>query len=178
MSRRSSWAATCVVAVAAVALSGCGGGSSEEPGTTASAGSATQVSTPATQTSAPDAATSAAATKTPADDETPAKAKLDAYVADGRRQVKAAMSDAMRQTYSDVRVEPVYPSGVEFVYVFRKQVDAAVASGQLEKSAPVLDATFDTQIAPEMKAEGLEHPSATWTYLNPDGSRVWRHTAS
>jgi hypothetical protein len=77
--------------------------------------------------------------------------------------------------YSKVRVDPVYPSGIEYVYVFSEAVDASGVE-RIDSFRPVLRAAFFSQVAPELEAAGFPHPSATWTYRNPDRSLVWTHT--
>ncbi|GAB3763298.1 hypothetical protein GCM10027600_08620 [Nocardioides ginsengisegetis] len=77
--------------------------------------------------------------------------------------------------YASIRVKPVYPDGIEFVYVYREPVDASRVAHYLDTQVPLLKATFRTQIAPEMKRNGWTTPSATWTYDNPDGTVVWTH---
>jgi hypothetical protein len=106
----------------------------------------------------------------------PSKADLDAYVSAGRRGLKSMLGPSLKKVYSTIQVEPVYPSGIKYVYVFRNQVDVAQAAKQLKTQAPVLKAAFHTQVASEMKRLGFAHPSATWTYMNSDGSLIWTRT--
>lgn len=84
----------------------------------------------------------------------------------------------MWQVYSSIRIRPVYPSGIEYVYSFKSAVRASRGAKYLDSQVPVLKAIFRTQVGPELRRLGFVHPSATWTYVNPDGSRVWTHTMS
>jgi hypothetical protein len=106
----------------------------------------------------------------------PSKALLDEYVAQSQKQLDTQLADAFKNLYSDISIRPSYPSGVEIVYVFKQAVSPSVATDSLNQSAPILRKTFTTLMAPEMKTLGFAHPSATWTYRNPDGSLVWTIT--
>lgn len=102
---------------------------------------------------------------------------LDDFVA----EVDASVEDAlgpMADSYSDVRVEAVPPSGIEYIYVFAEEVDPDEATAQFDSSASMLETTFENQVAPSMEQAGIESPSATWTYQNPDGSEIWSRTFS
>ncbi|GAB3785338.1 hypothetical protein [Nocardioides ungokensis] len=80
--------------------------------------------------------------------------------------------------FTSIRINPVYPSGIEFVYVYKVRVDVAATSDYLDTQLPLLKATFRTLVEPEVTKFGLQHPSAAWTYKNPDGTLVWGHTVS
>lgn len=102
---------------------------------------------------------------------------LDDFVA----EVDAGVEDAlgpMADAYSDVRVEAVPPSGIEYIYVFAEEVDPDEATAQFDSSASMLETTFENQVAPSMEQAGIDSPSATWTYQNPDGSEIWSRTFS
>ena len=73
-------------------------------------------------------------------------------------------------------IEPVYPNGIEYVYVFRDAVDVARASKALKDQASVLRSSYRSQILPEMEGLGFEDPTVTWTYRNPDGTTIWTLT--
>ena len=154
-------AAACIIAVV---LSGCAEG-------TLDADSVAPQTVGASNQSA--AEQSAAAKKAAAKK---AAAKLDAYVALARQQVKSVYGDAFEKMYSEVRVESTYPSGIEFVYVYKEFVDASAARTQLDSFAPTLETTFETMMASEMERAGIARPRATWTYRNADGTMIWTHT--
>ena len=104
------------------------------------------------------------------------KADLDAFVAQGRQALKSMMTEQMRSTFSSIKITPDYPSGVTYVYVFRKAVDPDGAAKQLDSSAATLKGIFTRTVGPALEAQGFANPSATWTYENPDGSVVWSRT--
>ena len=108
--------------------------------------------------------------------EAPSRADLDAYVTAGERAMESMLGPGLKKLYESVDIEPVYPDGIEYVYVFKKEVDAVRGSTALKKQTPVLRASSRTQIVPEMKRLGFDDPSVTWTYRNPDGSTIWTLT--
>ena len=75
-------------------------------------------------------------------------------------------------------MKPRYPSGIEYIYVFRDAIDVTAGATRLDTQLPLLKAAFRTQVKPEMSRLGFFRPSATWTYVNPDGTVVWSHTLS
>lgn len=175
MGRRTSLSGTVAVFTASVLLSGCGGGGTTQAdaGTSHSAAPAT----PATATMSATPATTAAQAEAPSSS-APSKADLDTYAATAERGMKSALGPSIKKVYSSIRIEPVYPSGIKYVYVFKEQVHASKVAKYLDTQVPLLKAAFRTQVAPEMKRLGYAHPSATWTYLNHDGSPIWSRTIS
>ena len=162
---RTTAAAACV---AGLVLSGCAGDAEtstalERTDTTRAAAPA-KPAAPAKKDKHADAASRA-----------PSKADLNAYIAKARRQVKAAFG-SFNGMYSEVRINPVYPNGMQFVYVYSEFVDVSGGAEYLDTSAPILRKTFVTLIAPEMERIGFARPKATWTYLNPDESLIWTRT--
>lgn len=109
----------------------------------------------------------------------PAHAKLKNYAAFLQRGVRKTYGRAFAHTFAAIRVAPVYPSGLKFVYVYQNFVDVPSAVRRLRTTVPVLQASFTSEMEPEMKRMGFsDHPSVTWAYLNPDGSPIWSYTAS
>jgi hypothetical protein len=151
--------AAALACATALLLSGCGGGTSAASSGTPEAGASTGHA-------------DASGTKAPS------KADLDAYVATVQRGMKSSIGSSVKKVYSSIRTEPVYPSGIKYVYVFKNQVDVSKGAQYLDTQLPLLKAAFRTQVAPEMKRVGFAHPSATWTYVNPDGTLIWTHTVS
>jgi hypothetical protein len=157
------------VAVACAALlAGCQGGSGE-----------------------PDAATSTSDTPSPTVSDSPSpspgttdensgggssKADLDAFVAQGRQALKSMMTKEMRTTFSSIKIQPDYPSGITYVYVFRKKVDPDGAGKQLDSSSSALENIFTQTVGPALESQGFANPQATWTYQNPDGTVIWSKT--
>jgi hypothetical protein len=106
------------------------------------------------------------------------KDTLDSYVASANRGLKAAFGSSLKKVYSSIDIQPVYPDGIRYVYVFKNTVDPTVGAKYIDHTVPVLKSTFSTQVAPEMKKLGIAHPTVTWRYVNPDGSVVWTRTFS
>lgn len=175
MRRHASLAAAPMLA-AVLALSGCGTAAVGTADTGPHISDIRPANPPSPRRSAPAAAHARRTAHSKPGD--PAHAKLDAYAAVARRQFKATYGHSFDKLYSAVRILPVYPGGLKFVYVFQNFVDVATAARHLRTTVPILGAAFTSQVEPQMKQEGFPHPSATWTYLNPDGSLVWSHTAS
>jgi hypothetical protein len=78
--------------------------------------------------------------------------------------------------YSKVRIKAVHPNGIKYVYVFSKSVDSSQAAGYFDALVPTLRTMFKTVLAPALRSQGFAHPTATFAYFNPDGSRVWART--
>ena len=171
MVRATSLCGTVAAFIASVLLSGCGGGTpAVNAGTshTAAPATATTPATPATPATGADAPGASA----------PSRADLDTFAATAERGLKSALGPSIKKVYSSIRIEPVYPSGIKYVYVFKKQVRVSKVAKYLDTQVPLLKAAFRTQVAPEMKRLGFAHPSATWSYLNHDGSPIWSRTMS
>jgi hypothetical protein len=157
MVRKLSSAAAAAVCAVSLLLSGCGGTSGARSDTGGSGPSSAQ--------------SGSSAGSVP-------KAVLDAYVSNAKQHMKSAFGGSFKKIYSSIDIQPVYPDGIKYVYVFKNTVDPTVGAKYLDKSVPVLKATFRTQVAPEMKRLGIAHPSVTWRYVDPDGSLVWTRTFS
>ena len=106
----------------------------------------------------------------------PSRALLAAYAAEAQQQFDSTFGDALATLYSDITIRPRYPNGLEIVYVYQHNVSPASVTPELEQGAPVLKSMFENVMAPELRAHGLLHPTATYTYRNPDGSLVWSRT--
>jgi hypothetical protein len=151
-------------------LAGCQGGN-DQPDAQAST----------SDTPSPTASDTLTPTPTPeaTDDSTgggSSKADLDAFVAQGRQALKSMMTKEMTKTFSSIKIEPDYPSGITYVYVFRNAVDPDAAAKQLKSSATMLKGTFTQTVGPALESQGFANPSATWTYENPDGTVLWSKT--
>jgi hypothetical protein len=106
----------------------------------------------------------------------PSKALLDSYAAQAQTQFESMYGDALKKLFMDITIKPQYPNGLEIVYVYKQAVSPAAARAQIEQGAPVLKQTFESIMAPELKAHGLVNPTATFTYENPDGTVIWSRT--
>jgi hypothetical protein len=157
MVRRFSLAAAGAVCAVSVLVSGCGGTS----GTSSDAAQSGSASTPSGSSTG-----------------SVPKAVLDAYVAKAKQGMKAAFGGSFKKIYSSIDIQPVYPDGIKYVYVFKNTVDPTLGAKYIDHTAPVLKTTFRTQVAPEMRKLGIAHPTVTWRYVNPDGSLVWTRTFS
>lgn len=149
-------------------LAGCQGGNNDPAAqaSTSDTPSPTASDTPAPTTETTDESTGSGSSK----------ADLDAFVAQGRQALKSMITKEMTKTFSSIKINPDYPSGISYVYVFRKAVDADTAAKQLESSAAMLKGTFTQTVGPALESQGFAHPNATWTYENPDGTVIWSKT--
>lgn len=88
-----------------------------------------------------------------------------------------AMGDSLGDLYSDISVEAVPPNGIEYSYTYADQVDASFAEESLAGIEETLQQLLDTAVFPMMVQAGVEEPlSATYTYLNADGTELWSET--
>ncbi len=104
------------------------------------------------------------------------KADLDAFVEQGRQALKSMMTSSMRRTFSSIKIKPDYPSGITYIYVFRKAVPKDAAATQLDSTSSALEKTFTQTVAPALESQGFARPQVTWTYQNPDGTVIWSKT--
>ncbi len=161
--------------VLGLALVLAGAGCADEPDTEGSSSPATSASSAESSPSASESSPSSPETSP----ETSAAAgdKLAAYADAVEQQVEETYGD-FNGLYSEIRVEPLRPGGLEYVYVFAKAVDPRVAVPAFRKQRRILRVAFQDQIAPELKRNGFRSSKVRWTYLNPDGSRIWRYVVS
>jgi ABC-type glycerol-3-phosphate transport system substrate-binding protein len=102
--------------------------------------------------------------------------ELQAYV-DAERAQLIALGDSLDAIYSDITIEAEPPSGVVFSYTYAEQVDPAVALPALTENAQTLPTLLETSVFPAMAQAGVEQPlSATYTYVNADGTELWSET--
>lgn len=151
-------------------LAGCQGGNNEPEAQTSSS------ETPTPTVSDSPTPTSTSETTDESTGGGSSKADLDAFVAQGRQALKSMMTKEMSKTFSSIKIKPDYPSGITYVYVFRKAVDPDTAAKQLDSSAAMLKGTFTQTVGPALESQGFANPSATWTYANPDGTVIWSKT--
>ena len=142
----------------------------------ASSPASTPASTPASSSESPSESPSETRSESPSESDSP-QDKLAAYAELTEKQVEETYGD-FNGLYDDIRVEPLRPGGLEFVYVFAKPVDKAKAVPALRKQRRLLRLAFEDQIVPEMTKNGFAKPRVRWTYLNPDGSEIWRFAVS
>ena len=100
------------------------------------------------------------------------RSQLDAVVTQANSAIRAQLTPAMKQTFLDVRVDPVYPNGLKFTYVFRKAVPPGTAS-QLSSGSGSFQDQFAANLGPLMEASGVKNASLTFVFENPDGSVIW-----
>ena len=80
-------------------------------------------------------------------------------------------------TYSDIKLDAVYPGTVRYRYVLANQVNGGKAAGELKKQAPTLQSSCKTALFPVMKNAGITvEPRVEYLYLNADKSKVWSYT--
>lgn len=117
-------------------------------------------------------------------DEAPARstatnADLDAYVASAEKTMRQLFGGAaFEKLYSKIDIVPVYPSGIEYDYTFRRAVDPTLAAPELDRQGSTLRAQSRAVVIPEMEKFGFVDATVTFTYRNPDGSVVWTRTFS
>lgn len=102
-------------------------------------------------------------------------AVLDAFIAAERATIPQIM-ESMGDLYDAVEINPAYPNGVEYAYVYREPLDAVAAAGYFDGMLDTLQTMCDTAVFPAMERAGISNPSITYTYRNPDGSEIWSHT--
>lgn len=159
--RRARLMVAALVVGGTTLVAGCQGG--DEPKASSSTSQSPSIS---------DSPSESTETESP-DSSGPSNADLDAFVAQGRQALKSMMSADLKKTYSSIKIQPDYPSGITYVYVFRKSLDPDLAAKSLDKSASILQQTFKSSVGPALEAQGFENPTVTWTYLNPDGTTLW-----
>lgn len=134
-------------------------------------------SPPAEDTSAPVATTSAPSpspteVSEPADD---VNAALDAYI-DLELAQKDKVMDMYPGLYTDYTVVAAYPDTVVYTYIYAEAVDPTLAADTLDDVVDMLDSTSKAVVFRAMEQMGVgPEQGATFVYLNPDGSELWRH---
>lgn len=125
-------------------------------------------------TATPAVTTAATATTEGADTSASAKA-LDAYVGAVQEQIPSLMK-GFGDTYTDFTITADAPSTIVYEYTFKNKVNVSAAAKQLDGMKGSYQSTLDDQVFPEMEKAGITDPKARYTYLNPNGSKVWSHT--
>jgi len=100
---------------------------------------------------------------------------LEELVAEAQGSLQA-IRDSSSGTYSAVELVAVPPSAVAYVFTYAAPTDPVGAGAYFDSMRPTLQGTADAQVFPAMTAVGIQSPSVTYTYLNPDGSLVWSAT--
>lgn len=146
--RRTTQSAVGIAACAlALVLSGCGGGTTST-GTRDSAAQADDASHQA----------------------------LDAYVDAERATIPAYLAESP-DLYTDVSIEPEYPSGIVFTYVYAEALDQGAAAKYFDNLRDTMQDLCDNQVFPAMEKAGVTGDlSVTYTYANPDGTQLWTGT--
>ncbi|MCA0294552.1 MAG: DUF4854 domain-containing protein [Actinobacteria bacterium] len=126
-------------------------------------------------TATPTTAATTATTK--AADDSPSAKALEKYVAAVQAQIPELMK-SFGDTYTDFTITADAPSTIVYEYTFTNKVNKSAAAKQLDGMKGTYQSTLDDQVFPEMEKAGITDPHARYTYLNPDGSKVWSHTFS
>ena len=103
-----------------------------------------------------------------------ASGALNTVVAQGQQALDSMLTPSLKKVYSDIRLKADPPSGVIYTYVFRNTVPSGAADG-IDTQSSTFQNIFTTTLVPALKGVGLEHPTATFTFVNPDGSVIWTH---
>jgi len=102
-------------------------------------------------------------------------AALDALVENARPTLEALLASS--PMYSDIQINAVPPSTMEYVYVYKDVMVADTAKSYLDSMVPTFQAAVDSQVIPAMISGGVDSsPRVTYTYQDPDGSILWSHT--
>lgn len=81
--------------------------------------------------------------------------------------------------YSDIEVNALGPSAIEYVYTYADELDPNAARAEFEGTVGYVQESANTLIFPQMTRQGVPSPmELTFTYLNADGSEIWSHTVS
>ncbi len=89
------------------------------------------------------------------------------------------MAGMFEEIYSDITIEADPPSGIIYTYTYLDQLDPASASAALEEMGETLDTMVKSTVFPGMEMSGVPKPfSATYVYLNADGSELWSGTVT
>lgn len=87
------------------------------------------------------------------------------------------LGESLGDMYSDIQVEAEPPSGMVYTYTFADELDPELADTALAGIAETLETLTQTSVFPMMEQTGVPAPqSATYTYLNPDGTELWSET--
>lgn len=154
---RQSLVRAAVASVAVIALTACGGESSESEAKTSATSEASATPTSAAPTSEAPAAPASGG-------------GLEAYVETMRPQAEEQMK-RFDDVYKDFSVSAEGSNTLVYDYTFRKQVDPAQARTGIEGTRSALEGTAEP-IAAEMKAAGVTDPHIRWVYRNADGSEI------
>ena len=132
----------------------------------------------ASDTAKPDTVTSpthqAVAGETSAPEGTDVGQALEKFVDSERGQIPAIMA-ANSGVYSDMKVESMEPGSVLYTYTYAAQTDAVAAASYFETMVPTIQTACDTVVFPAMRTAGIEGAiSVGYTYLNADGSEIWK----
>jgi hypothetical protein len=158
------------LSVAALTLSSCNGGDEATPNVPASPAStaATPSDSPSPSESPSESASSQGGVS---------NAALDNVVSQGQKALNSMLTPQLKKVYSDIKLKADYPDGVIYTYVFRDQVPDGT-SAQLDATSDSFKNIFTSTLVPALKGVGVEHPTATFTFKNPDGSVIWTHKFS
>ncbi len=102
---------------------------------------------------------------------------LDEYVK-LEQEMMAEQQDQFGDTFSDISITADYPSGIVYTYTYADEMDSAQTAAALDDLAEeALVAALHDDVFPLMTEYGVDSPqTATFTYLNSDGSEIWSRT--
>jgi len=102
-----------------------------------------------------------------------AAAALDAYVKLERDAIPQLV-ETYDGVYSNIAIDPIYPSGVRYDYTYVDELDADEASAYFEGQVEAFQSLLVDQVFPSMAATGVQGPmNAEYVFRNPDGSVLW-----
>ncbi|PKQ25233.1 MAG: hypothetical protein CVT64_11055 [Actinobacteria bacterium HGW-Actinobacteria-4] len=100
---------------------------------------------------------------------------LDGYVESERRMIPLIF-EATGDLYSDIVIDPEYPSTVVFTYTYAEPLDPEEGAMYFDSAIPDFQSLCDSAVFPAMQRAGVaETVQVVYTYLNPDGSLIWTY---
>lgn len=81
--------------------------------------------------------------------------------------------------YSDIEVNVLGPSTLEYIYTYSDMFDESLTESTFDESFDIFEETATSVLFPDMSLQGVRSPmEVTFTFQNPDGSEIWSETFS
>lgn len=104
-------------------------------------------------------------------------AALDSYI-ESERELTEASGD-VGVTFSEITIEPEYPSTVVVTYTYLEEIDPAEGAEYFEVLEPQFEEECENYVFPSMREAGVEGElSAKFAYAAPDGEVFWTFSCS
>lgn len=170
-------AAATAAGALALALAACGDDSEAKDTSEKKEPTTSQAPTPDADTpdsATPDSAAPDEASETP--DAAPQSDDALQTIVDQANGQMESMKEAMKDTYSDIAVEREGDDTVVYRYVFKDDLDRAVAKDALAKTADTLEKTARDQVIPLLESAGIKDPKVRYVYEDNTGKTVHDQT--